>query len=56
VPRDRNGTFEPQIIPKHERRSSGFDEMILSRYARVMSTRDIKVTWKSSMESRSARR
>ena len=27
VPRDRNGTFEPKIIPKHERRFSGFDEL-----------------------------
>jgi putative transposase len=34
VPRDRNGTFEPKIVGKHERRFSGFDDKILSLYAR----------------------
>jgi putative transposase len=29
TPRDRNGTFEPQVIPKHQRRLAGFDEKIL---------------------------
>lgn len=33
VPRDRTGTFEPQLIPKHERRFSGFDDRIISMYA-----------------------
>lgn len=42
VPRDRNGTFEPQMIPKHQRRFDGFDEKILSMYARGMTTRDIQ--------------
>lgn len=41
VPRDRNGTFEPRIVGKHERRFTGFDEKIVSMYARGMSTRDI---------------
>ena len=42
TPRDRNGSFEPQILPKHERRFAGFDQKILSMYARGMSTRDIQ--------------
>jgi len=42
VPRDRNATFEPQIIPKHQTRFAGFDDKILSLYARGMTTRQIK--------------
>lgn len=42
VPRDRNGTFEPQIIGKHQTRFTGFDEKIISLYARGLSTREIK--------------
>jgi transposase-like protein len=42
VPRDRNGTFEPQAVPKHRRRLEGFDEKVLALYARGMSTRDIQ--------------
>jgi putative transposase len=42
VPRDRNGSFEPKILPKHERRFQGFDAKIVSMYARGMSTRDIQ--------------
>jgi putative transposase len=42
VPRDRNGSFEPKILPKHERRVQGFDDKILSMYARGMTTRDIQ--------------
>src|SRR6201998_502470 len=42
VPRDRNGTFEPQIVPRHERRFTGFDDKILSMYARGMTTREIQ--------------
>jgi putative transposase len=42
VPRDRNGTFEPQIIEKHQTRFTGFDENIISLYSRGMSTREIQ--------------
>jgi transposase-like protein len=42
VPRDRNGSFEPQLLPKHQRRLSGFDEKILALYAKGMTTRDIQ--------------
>lgn len=42
VPRDRNGTFEPQIIEKHQTRFTGFDESIISLYARGLSTREIQ--------------
>jgi putative transposase len=42
VPRDRNGTFEPQIVGKHQTRFSGFDENIISLYARGLSTREIQ--------------
>jgi putative transposase len=42
IPRDRDGTFEPQIIPKHQRRFVGFDDKILSMYAHGMTTRDIQ--------------
>lgn len=42
IPRDRNGTFEPQLIAKHQRRLAGFDEKILALYAKGMTTRDIQ--------------
>lgn len=42
TPRDRDSSFEPAIIPKHERRFSGFDDKILSMYSRGMTTRDIQ--------------
>jgi putative transposase len=41
VPRDRNGEFEPKIVPKRKRRLGQIDDMILSLYARGMTTRDI---------------
>ena len=41
VPRDRHGSFEPQLIPKHQTRWSGFDDKIISLYARGMTVREI---------------
>ena len=41
VPRDRAGTFEPQIVRKHQRRLAGFDEAVISLYAKGMTTGDI---------------
>ena len=42
VPRDRDGSFEPILIPKHERRFTGFDETIIALYARGMTMREIQ--------------
>lgn len=42
IPRDREGNFEPQIIPKHQRRFEGFDEKIISMYGLGFTTRDIQ--------------
>jgi putative transposase len=42
VPRDREGSFEPLIIPKHERRFTGFDQKIIAMYARGMTVREIQ--------------
>ena len=42
VPRDREGTFEPMMVAKNQTRWTGFDDKILSMYARGMSTREIQ--------------
>ena len=42
VPRDRDGSFEPILIPKHERRFTGFDDNIIALYARGMTMREIQ--------------
>ena len=42
TPRDRNGTFEPKIVAKGQTRFTGFDDKIMSMYARGMSTREIQ--------------
>jgi putative transposase len=42
VPRDRHGSFQPQLIPKHQTRWAGFDDKIISLYARGMTVREIQ--------------
>ena len=42
VPRERQGSFEPQLIGKHERRLTGFDDKIIAMYARGMTVREIQ--------------
>ncbi len=42
VPRDREGSFEPKLVPKHVRRLPGFDDKVIALYARGLSTRGIR--------------
>lgn len=42
IPRDRGGTFEPQLIAKHQRRLPGFDDKVVSLYARGLPVREIQ--------------
>ena len=42
VPRDRNGEFEPKLVPKHARRLEGFNDIVLSLVSRGMTTRDVR--------------
>lgn len=42
IPRDRHGDFEPQIVGKHERRFAGFDDRIISLYARGLTVREVQ--------------
>lgn len=51
IPRDRNGTFEPQFVAKNQTRLSYFDDKILTLYAKGMSTRDIVETFRDWMGS-----
>jgi putative transposase len=41
IPRDRDASFEPQLVAKHQRRLAGFDDRVIAMYARGMSTREI---------------
>ena len=55
IPRDRHGNFAPLLIPKHERRFTGFDEKIIAMYARGMTVREVQgICWKCT-GSKSAR-
>ena len=58
VPRDRSGSFEPLLIPKHERRFTGFDDKIIAMYARGMTVREIQAFLQEqySGSSRNSRR
>ena len=51
TPRDRNGTFEPEIVKKGQTRLTRFDDKILSLYARGMTTRDIVSTFKEMYDA-----
>ena len=44
IPRDRNGTFEPQIVPKYQTKSQNIENQIIGLYAKGMSTADISAT------------
>jgi hypothetical protein len=46
VPRDRDGEFEPKVIPKHQREWRGFDDKILAMYSHGMSTQGIQAAIK----------
>lgn len=52
IPRDRNGTFEPQFLRKGQTRLTHFDNQILALYAKGMSTRDIVAMFKEPMTGR----
>ena len=56
IPRDRAGTFELQLIPKHQRRPPCFDAKVLALYARGLTVREMQARpWKSSTGSMSPR-
>lgn len=50
IPRDRNGEFEPKIVPKHQRNINGIEDKIISLYAAGMTTRDISEQIKNLYE------
>jgi putative transposase len=56
VPRDRDGSFEPQIVKKRQRRLSGVDEIVLSLYAKGLTTGEITAHFAEIYGARSARK
>jgi putative transposase len=53
LPRHRDASFEPRVVPKHARSFDGFDEQILALYASGMTTRETSGTCASCTASRS---
>ncbi len=51
TPRDRNGSFEPQLVKKHQTRFNSMDDKILSLYAKGMTTREIVATFKEMYDA-----
>ena len=47
IPRDRNGSFEPQVVPKYQTKSQNIENQIIGLYAKGMSTADISATMQS---------
>ncbi|MDI3548101.1 MAG: putative transposase [Halanaerobiales bacterium] len=52
IPRDRNSTFEPQIIKKYEKTSNQLEDQIIAMYAKGMSTRDIERSYERYLWNR----
>ena len=54
TPRDREGSFEPQLVKKHQRRFTSMDDKILFLYAQGMTTREIVKTFKEKCTARTS--
>ncbi len=52
IPRDRDGSFEPALVPKHQRRVGSFDERIIALYARGMTVREIQDYFEEAYDAR----
>jgi hypothetical protein len=56
VPRDRDGSFEPKIVKKRQKRVTGVDEMVISLAAKGLTNGEVRLTWLRSMAPRSLAR